>query len=131
MSLNPSQLSKLTQALDRRYAALLEEVRDELETPQHQQYIELIDRGPADSADEAIGDALADISLAIIDRHVGEIRDIEAARARIRDGSFGACADCGNAIGFERLQAHPSAKRCVACQQQRERLYAHQGTPTL
>lgn len=131
MSLNQSQLSKLTKSLDGDYQSLLEEVRNELATPENQQYIELIDRGPADSADAAIGDALADINLAIIDRHIREIRDIEAARVRIKDGSFGVCIDCGNAIGFERLQAYPTAKRCLTCQQQRERLYAHEGMHTL
>lgn len=131
MSLNQSQLSKLTKSLDRNYQSLLEEVRDELATPEHQQYIELIDRGPADSADAAIGDALADINLAIIDRHIREIRDIEAARGRIKDGSFGTCVDCGTEIGFERLQAYPTAKRCFVCQRQRERLYAHERTHTL
>ena len=131
MSLNQSQLSKLTKILDRNCNSLLEEVRDELETPEHQQYIELIDRGPGDTADEAIGDALADINLAIIDRQIREIRDIEAARGRIKDGSFGTCVDCGNEIGFERLQAYPTAKRCLVCQQQREKLYAHEGTHTL
>lgn len=131
MSLKQSQLSTLTKELDRSYKSLLEEVRDELETPQHEQYIELIDRGPTDSADEAIGDALADINLAIIDRHVRDIRDIEAAQARINDGSFGTCVDCGDEIGFERLQAYPTAKRCVRCQQQHEKLYANQRTHTL
>lgn len=131
MSLNQGQLSKLTKHLDRNYTSLLKEVRDELETPEHQQYIDLIDHGPADTADEAIGDALADINLAIIDRHIREIRDIEAARGRIKDGSFGACVDCGNEIGFERLQAYPTAKRCLVCQQRRERFYAHERTHTL
>jgi RNA polymerase-binding protein DksA len=131
MSLDQSQLSKLTKNLDRNYNSLIEEVRDELEMPEHQRYIDLIDRGPADTADEAIGDALADINLAIIDRHIREIRDIEAARGRIKDGSFGTCVDCGNEIGFERLQAYPTAKRCYVCQQQREKLYANQRTHTL
>lgn len=129
MSLNKSQLSSLTKSLDRRYKELLEEVRAELDSPQHQQYVELIDRGPADSADEAIGDALADINLAIIDRHVRQIRDIEAARGRLKDGSFGSCVDCGSEIGFDRLQVHPTAKRCLICQQQREKLYAAEGVP--
>lgn len=127
MNLKQSQLSALKKELDRNYKRLVEEVRQELETPQHQQYIELIDRGPADSADEAIGDALADINLAIIDRHVRELRDIEATRERIADGSYGTCIDCDNAISFERLQAYPTAKRCLVCQQQNERLYADQG----
>lgn len=129
MSLNKSQLSSLTKNLDRRYKDLVEEVRAELDTPQHQQYVELIDHGPTDSADEAIGDVLADINLAIIDRHVREIRDIEAARGRLKDGSFGSCVDCGCEIGFERLQVHPTATRCLICQQQREKLYAAEGVP--
>lgn len=131
MALDSSQLSRLGKTLDAKYVSLLEEVRNELETPENQQYVELIDRGPADSADQSIGDALADISLAVIDRHVKELRDIEAAQARIRDGSYGTCADCGCEIDLERLRVYPTAKRCITCQSQREKLYAHEGMHTL
>jgi len=131
MALSKSQLSELAGRLDQRYATLLEEVRDALEKSENQQYVELIDRVPADIGDQSVGDALADLSLALIDRHIQEIRDIEAARARIKDGRFGICAGCGDEIDFERLLAYPTAKRCLACQQQRERTYAHEGTPTL
>lgn len=124
MGLGQTQLSALAQQLETSYEALLKEVREALDTPLHQQYAELIDRGPGDSADKAIGDALAGINLAIIDRHIGEIRDVEAARARVADGTFGTCSDCGNEIAFARLQAYPTAKRCLVCQQQHERLYA-------
>lgn len=131
MTLNHSQLSKLKKSLQQKRASLLEEVRDALAQSENQQYVELINRGAADTGDEAIGDLLADISLAIIDRHVKEIRDVEAATARIAEGSYGDCSDCGAAIGFERLLAFPTAKRCIACQQQRERTYAHEATPRL
>ena len=130
-ALAKAKLSKLERALDAMYRSLLDEVRDALEKSENQQYIELINREPADSADQATGDALADLNLAIIDRHVREIRDIEAARARIADGSFGSCVDCGNDIGFERLLAYPTAKRCFACQQQHEKIYAHEANPKL
>ena len=76
MALTKTQVSKLGRELDRQYAALLEEVRGALEKSESQQYVELIDRAPADSGDQATGDALADLNLAIIDRHVREIRDI-------------------------------------------------------
>lgn len=131
MAFSHTQLSELTRGLDERHAALLEEVRDALEKSENQQYIELIDRVPADIGDQSVGDALADLSLALIDRHITELRDIEAARGRIRDGSFGRCAECGIDVAFERLRAYPTAQRCVDCQQQRERTYAHEGTPTL
>lgn len=131
MALTKTQVSKLGRELDQQYAALLEEVRDALEKSENQQYVELIDRAPADSGDQATGDALADLNLAIIDRHVREIRDIEAAKARIADGSFGACIDCRADIGFERLLAYPTAKRCFVCQRQHEKTFAHEGNPTL
>lgn len=131
MALTKTQLAKLERTLDKQYELLLEEVRDALEHSENQQYVELIDRAPADTADQATGDALADLNLAIIDRHVREIRDIEATRLRLGDGSFGTCADCGAEIGIERLLAYPTAKRCLVCQQQREKTFAHEGNPTL
>ena len=131
MALTNTQCSKLERKLDQQYKSMLEEVRDALEKSENQQYVELIDRAPADSGDQATGDALADLNLAIIDRHVHELRDIEASRARIADGSFGNCTDCGGDIGFERLLAYPTAKRCFSCQRQHEKTYAHEGNPKL
>jgi RNA polymerase-binding protein DksA len=131
VALTKTQLNKIEHLLDRQYKALLEDVRDALEKSENQQYVELIDRAPADRGDQATGDALADLNLAIIDRHVREIRDIEAARVRIADGSCGTCVDCGGDIGFERVLASPTAKRCYTCQQQHEKTYAHEGNPTL
>ena len=131
MALTKIQCSKLERKLDQQYKSMLEEVRDALEKSENQQYVELIDRAPADSGDQATGDALADLNLAIIDRHVQELRDIEASRARIADGSFGTCTDCGGDIGFERLLAYPTAKRCFSCQRQHEKTYVHEGNPKL
>lgn len=131
MTLTQTQLDTLKGLLDRRYDALLEEVRSELEASENQQYVELLGRVPGDSADESVADALADLSLGVIDRHIRELRDIEATRARLRQGQFGICIDCGDEIAFERLKAYPTAKRCVRCQGQHERTHAHEGTPTL
>jgi len=131
VALDPTQLSELKAKLETRYQSLLEEVRAELEHTENQQYVELLGRTPADIGDESVADALADLELKIIDRHIQEIRDIEAAKARINDGSFGICVVCRQDIGFERLLAYPTAKRCFPCQQQRERVYAHEPTPKL
>jgi DnaK suppressor protein len=131
MAMTKTQLARLTRKLDEQYAMLLEQVRDALEKSENQQYVELIDRSPADSADQATGDALADLNLAIIDRHVREVRDIEATRVRIAEGGIGVCIDCGIEIPFERLCAYPTAKRCRVCQEQHERTYSHEGNPTL
>jgi RNA polymerase-binding transcription factor len=45
----------------------------------------------------------------------GELREIDAALARIADGTYGACELCGGAIGRDRLRALPEIRRCVTC----------------
>jgi DnaK suppressor protein len=44
-----------------------------------------------------------------------EIRMINAAIARITDGSYGACTRCGEDIAPARLDAMPEAPLCIAC----------------
>jgi DnaK suppressor protein len=129
-ALTQEQTRQLRSALDRRASLLIEEVRSELERSGDQHYIDLAGR-VTDTGDEAVADVLADLGAAIIDRQVNEIRDIDAARGRIEAGSYGVCIDCGTEIAFERLMAYPTAKRCFRCQTQREKNYAHGGTPRL
>jgi DnaK suppressor protein len=45
---------------------------------------------------------------------------IVAAERRLANGEYGLCEDCGDAIGFARLEAHPAASRCVRCQEKAE-----------
>jgi len=45
-----------------------------------------------------------------------ELTDIVATRERIADGSYGECIDCGQDIAPQRLQAQPTATRCLICQ---------------
>jgi RNA polymerase-binding protein DksA len=131
MALTRDQLAELASNLEKRYQSLLEEVRDELERSENQQYVEILGRTPADAGDESVADALADLNLGLIDRHIRDLRDIEAARTRIGDRRFGICIDCGAEIGFERLLAYSTATRCLACQRQHERTHAREGTPKL
>jgi DnaK suppressor protein len=46
---------------------------------------------------------------------------VEAAIARIDEGSYGICESCGEPIGKERLQAFPRATLCMQCKQRQER----------
>jgi len=41
------------------------------------------------------------------------LAEIEAALGRIDDGTYGLCANCGNPISAERLEAVPYATLCI------------------
>jgi len=73
-----------------------------------------------DVQDEAFADLLADSDQAQISHELAEIREIDAARARMQQGTYGQCMDCGQPIERRRLEVYPTAKRCVTCQGRRE-----------
>jgi RNA polymerase-binding protein DksA len=50
-----------------------------------------------------------------------EMEDIEAALARLEDGTYGRCETCEAAIPAARLDAFPRARRCIPCQEAFER----------
>jgi len=67
-------------------------------------------------------DELADHATDTFDRELGDsleenagliLREVDAALARIEDGTYGTCAACGKEIPVERLDAVPYATLCV------------------
>ena len=49
------------------------------------------------------------------DRAREAIAETEHALGRFDDGTYGSCESCGRPIPFERLEAIPQARHCVAC----------------
>jgi DnaK suppressor protein len=43
------------------------------------------------------------------------LAEVDAALARLADGSYGTCVVCGRPIPPERLAARPTAAACVGC----------------
>jgi DnaK suppressor protein len=43
------------------------------------------------------------------------VAEIEAALARLADGTYGRCEACGRPIAEGRLEALPTARTCIAC----------------
>ena len=48
------------------------------------------------------------------------VANLTQALERIRQGTFGECAECGNEIEPKRLEAIPWARHCLKCQEVRE-----------
>lgn len=130
VQLTETQTNRLKAKLNERFMALRREIGEELRRSDEERYVDLANL-VHDTADAAVADLLVDIELAAIDHHVQEIRDIDAALLRIAEGSYGECADCRQPIAFERLEAYPTALRCLVCQEAHDRTYAHSGRHTL
>lgn len=56
-----------------------------------------------------------------------ELAQTEHALRRLREGSYGVCEECGDAIAPARLLARPASTLCAACQAARERQDARHG----
>lgn len=129
-ALTDKERAELKQGLESRLVERIEETRQLLLASDDEQYVARAGE-VHDLEEESVADLLKDVQLADIDRHVEEIRDIEAALLRLADGTYGLCADCGNPIGHDRLAAYPTAKRCVVCQEQHEKTHRQPGRATL
>ncbi len=71
-------------------------------------------------ADWTTADVDADTLIASAERHSTALADTTAALEKVADGRYGVCESCGEAIGYARLLAYPSARRCLACQRSEE-----------
>ncbi|MDH3399284.1 MAG: TraR/DksA C4-type zinc finger protein [Acidimicrobiia bacterium] len=60
-------------------------------------------------------DADATTALMLVDRAERRVWEVEEALARVADGTYGNCLDCGTRIALKRLRALPAAARCVGC----------------
>jgi DnaK suppressor protein len=63
-------------------------------------------------------DAIQQQQMALASRQLAnaQLRSIEQALQRIREGDYGECAECGEAIAYARLWAQPFARLCIDCQ---------------
>jgi DnaK suppressor protein len=75
----------------------------------------------ADLADRATSETDRALELRARDRHRKLIAKIDAALARIEDGTYGYCEETGEPIGLRRLDARPIATLSLEAQERHER----------
>lgn len=115
---DPQALMQIRTALISRQA----ELHAEVQTAERIRRGEPLDRTEVgDSKDMSAGRQQADLDEAQEQRDIEELRQVDAALARLEAGDYGLCIDCGEAIAARRLLVQPSALRCVSCQQRVER----------
>ena len=113
--MNERQLAYFRQKLEDWKEELLRESRDTLQNLQDETL------NLPDLADRASSETDRAIELRARDRQRKLIAKIDAAIARIVDGSYGYCEETGEPISLRRLEARPIATLSIEAQERHER----------
>lgn len=130
MPLSQIELDEMKATIDARRKALGAEIQSDLARSRTDSFGAIAGEAP-DSGDQAMAALVADTDTAETNRDIRELQELDAARARIDEGSYGTCADCGDDIPMARLRAYPGAMRCITCQSVYERTHSHPSEPKL
>src|SRR5680860_812079 len=103
-----------TEQLDALRSVLIEAVEEQ--RAQLEQNDALIAALTANPSDDASGRDRGMARLAS-ERAREALADLEGALARLDDGTYGSCGSCARPVPFERLEAIPDTRLCVACTQ--------------
>ena len=123
--LDKMQETHLKRRLLARRELLRDEIRAALQASSEERHRELAG-AVHDAGDDSVADLLVDVNLKGMDRDASELTAVGEALDRMSRGGYGVCAECGIDIGYARLEAQPSALRCIECEARHERRYAHE-----
>jgi DnaK suppressor protein len=91
------------------------------ELPRVGQLVEMFPRTEVvDPEDLSVHLSDRDVTLDIINRRTTRLALLDAALARLEDGTFGECGVCDEFIAPARLEADPAVPLCIVCQQRLE-----------
>ncbi|NML61722.1 TraR/DksA family transcriptional regulator [Massilia sp. RP-1-19] len=116
--LDQGQLAILETLLEQRRAALARQDDIDVVESTHDLPVQEIETSPADKATVRL---LNDLALETAGMNAAQMQSVKHAFAKLDDGSYGECEECGNPIGFSRLQARPDARLCITCQTRAEK----------
>lgn len=112
-------IRKLNEATTHRFRALilsrLEELEAEDSLGRAGQSVVSLDQqavGRLSRQDALLSQSMAKATQA---RRDAQRRRLHAAIARLEDGEFGYCEDCGEEISPKRLELDPTVPRCISC----------------
>lgn len=128
--LNARQIIEFKTRLRERATTLRGEIRDTLEKSGQESHAQIAEQ-VRDLEDDSFSNLIVDVNLAEIDRDTAELQRIDGALHRLSDGRYGHCPDCDAKIPMARLEAEPTAVRCLRCQELFERTHAVGNTPSL
>ncbi len=111
-----NRYDELKAMLDERRRVILQEVQGKIRGVR----AEGADRPHDDPGETSEVDIQEDIEFALIQMKAETLNKINEALARLDEGRYGHCYECGDEIAEARLRALPFAVRCKDCEEERE-----------
>jgi DnaK suppressor protein len=119
------QDTEMNKAQLKKFRALLEEKRDEIVKKAKQTLDEDMTLDANDLPDEmdlASSEYLQSFTFRLRGREKSFLDKITKALAKIDDGTFGTCEECGEDVSLKRLEARPETTLCIRCKEDQERM---------
>lgn len=107
--MNPEQLAHFRNLLNKWKQQLMQEADS---TVYHMKEDAALYPDPIDRASQEEG---FNLELRTRDRERKLLKKIEQALDKLDKGDYGFCEDCGAEIGIRRLEARPTAVKCIDC----------------
>ncbi len=118
-TMDKARYDELKRMLEERKREIVSEVQDKIRDVRAENSYgkmnEVLDSGESSEAD-----IQEDIEFALIQMKAETLSKINEALARLDEGSYGNCFECGEEIAERRLRALPFAVRCKDCEEARE-----------
>lgn len=110
-----SRYSELKKMLEERRHYLQAEVQEKMRRSGDTKTNEVLD-----DVESAELDAQEDIEFALVQMKSETLNKVNDALARLEQGTYGNCFECGKEVAEKRLRALPFAVRCKNCEEAKE-----------
>jgi DnaK suppressor protein len=117
--MNKARYEELHKILEERRREILSEVQEKIKDVRAEGASGMM-HSIAEAGESATADIQDDIEFALIQMKAETLQKINEALARLEEGAFGNCYECGEEISPKRLRALPFAVRCKDCEEARE-----------
>ncbi|MDR3347393.1 MAG: RNA polymerase-binding protein DksA [Helicobacteraceae bacterium] len=110
------ELEKFARVLNRQKTRIIHNIRKVAE-----EFESSVKSEVNDDADYASLTSENLIETAIVEKQMRELKEIEHALSKIKQGTYGICEMCGEPIGLERMRVKPHARFCITCREAYEK----------
>ena len=120
VTMAPARYNELKRMLDERRSELQAAVKGKMRDVRAEAVWGGKQNEVLDAVESSEADIQEDIEFALIQMKSETLNKVTDALARLKQGEYGYCFECGEEIAEKRLRALPFAVRCKDCEQARE-----------